>query len=96
MNPADIDVPPEALQALIAIWRDQRHIHLSLRPGDAWMTVAIVQFAARNPALSPEQREIAERVGRALQGALAQLSPIAAEYLEMGWNPAYDRPRGDV
>ena len=83
------DIPPEAMAALAKIWHDQRHVRLAIVPRDAWMTVAIIQFACRNPQLSPEQREIAERVGRALQGALAALSPIGAEYLELGFDKIF-------
>jgi hypothetical protein len=79
------------MQALRQIWNDPQHLHLAVTPRDAWITTAVIQFACRNPQLSPSQREIAERVGRALQGALAAISPVGAEYLEMGWDPTFDQ-----
>lgn len=89
------DIPPAAMQALKELWNDPDHVHLAVTPRDAWVTTAVIQFACRNPHLSATQREIAERVGRALQGALAARTPVGAEYLEMGWNPAFDQPRSE-
>jgi hypothetical protein len=86
-------MPPEVLAALKRLWADRREVHLVMRGRDAWLTCAIIQFACRNPALSPAQRETAERVGRELQAAVAALAPDLAPALELGWDAAHDVPR---
>lgn len=87
------EMPPEVQRALLDLATDPRRVMCSLRPWDAWVTVAVIQFACRNPQLNPTQREQAERVGRALQAALAELAPETARYLELGWDPTNDMPR---
>jgi hypothetical protein len=86
---------PEVLAALARLWSDPRKVHLVMRGSDAWTTCAIIQFACRNPALSPTQRAVAERVGRELQAAVATLAPDLQATLELGWDPAHDAPRED-
>lgn len=87
------DLSPAAMEALTRLWRDPRKLHLVMRGRDAWITCTIIQFACRNPALSNEQRQIAERVARELQAAVTTLEPELGPLLELGWDPAYDRPR---
>lgn len=87
------DLPPDLKGPLTRLWRMERPIAVGVRPRDAWIIVAIVQFASRNPALSPTQRQPIERFGRELQRALAAIDPVLDRYLEMGWHPEYDQPR---
>jgi hypothetical protein len=82
--------PPEVTKTLSRLARQQEPITVTMKPWDAWVTVAVIQFASRNPQLSPTQKDQAVAVGRALQAMLAQLSPEAAQYLEAGWNPELD------
>lgn len=87
------EIDPKIAGALHALWNDPREVHLAMRGRDAWVTCAIIQFACRNPALNPAQRETAERVGRVLAGAVAALAPDLAPTLELGWDAAFDVPR---
>lgn len=88
------DIPAEALAMLQRLWPLQQPITFQLRPRDAWTVLAIVQFAWRNPQLSPQQRRLMETFGRQLQAAIVAIEPEAAPYLDMGWHPEYDVPRG--
>jgi hypothetical protein len=90
----DDAVPTETLEALRRLWEDPRKVHLVMRGSEAWITTAIIQLATRNPALSPTQRAVAERVGRELQAAVASMAPELAAALELSWDPANDVPRG--
>jgi hypothetical protein len=87
------ELPPEVLRVLKALWESTKPLNISITPKDAWTTVAVIQFATRNPQLSPTQREQAMLVGRKLQEELELFAPAAARYLEDGWNPAKDVPR---
>ena len=73
------------------LWQIKQPIVVAILPRDAWIALGIIQFASRNPALSPAQRQLIEAFGRELQRGLSQLDPILDRYLEMGWNPAFDR-----
>jgi hypothetical protein len=95
MSTAPDEPSPEVLAALKRLWMDPRKVHLVMRGSDAWTTCAIIQFACRNPELSPTQRAVAERVGRELQAAVATLAPDLQGTLELGWDPAHDVPRKD-
>jgi pantothenate synthetase len=87
------ELPPAVLAVLKALWESDRKLHISISPKDAWTTVAVIQFASRNPQLSPTQRDQAIAVGRKLQEELELFAPAAARYLEDGWNPAKDVSR---
>jgi hypothetical protein len=87
------ELPPEVLKVLSKLWRDPRPLHMVIHPRDAWVTVAVIQFATRNPQLSETQRESAIAVARVLQEAIGSIAPEAAGYLEDGWNPALDVAR---
>lgn len=87
------DLPPGVFAVLKQVWESPRQLHVDLSPRDAWTTVAVIQFATRNPQLSAEQREMAIRVGRKLQEEIELFMPAAARYLEDGWNPQKDVPR---
>lgn len=87
------ELPPEVLKVLKQLWQSTKQLNISIMPKDAWTTVAVIQFATRNPQLSPTQREQAMFVGRKLQEELELFAPAAARYLEDGWNQAKDVPR---
>jgi hypothetical protein len=87
------EMPPAVLAVLKKLWSDDVNLRVQILPRDAWTAVAVIQFATRNPQLSPTQRDAAIRVGREIQEALVMRSPEAASYLEDGWNPAKDVPR---
>ena len=87
------EIPPEVFAAQRKLWEDPRSLIVSMRPRDAWVAVAVIQFASRNPQLGGEQRAAAVRVGRALQHALTMLDPDSGRYLEEGWDPRKDVPR---
>lgn len=87
------ELPPEVLAVMMQIWRDEANLRILIQPRDAWTTLAVIQFATRNPQLGDEQRNAAVRVGRILQAALELRMPGARPYLEDGWNPAKDVPR---
>ncbi len=91
-HPTD-ELPADVRDALLSLAVERRRVTPSLATWDAWVTVAVIQFATRNPQLSSTQRDQAVRVGRALQDSLAAMAPAAAALLEAGWNPAQDVPR---
>jgi hypothetical protein len=84
------DLPPDVLRVLKQLWESKEQLHVDISPKDAWTTVAVIQFASRNPQLSAAQRAAAIAVGRKLQEELELFAPAAARYLEDGWNPAKD------
>jgi hypothetical protein len=86
------DMPAEVFATLKQLWQDPRPLQLTIHPRDAWVAVAVIQYASRNPQLGATQRDAAIRVGRALQDALMVFEPKAAGYLEDGWNPEKDLP----
>jgi hypothetical protein len=87
------EMPPEVLKVLTQLWKSTKQLNISISPKDAWTTVAVIQFATRNPQLSPTQREQAMFVGRRLQEELELFAPAAARYLEDGWDSGKDVPR---
>jgi hypothetical protein len=87
------EIPPELLKRLRVLWKDERPFLVSLRPKDAWIAVGVIQFASRNPQLSPLHRQAIEEFGRSIQQGLTDRDPVLGPYLEMGWDPAYDAPR---
>lgn len=87
------DIPPEVLAVLKQLWESKEQLHIDISPRDAWTTVAVIQYATRNPQLTSEQRRSAIAVGRKLQEELQLFAPAAARYLEDGWNPDKDVPR---
>jgi hypothetical protein len=88
-NPIDAAV----LATMMQIWRDDANLRILILPRDAWTTLAVIQFATRNPQLGDEQRNAAVRVGRILQEALELRMPAAHPYLEDGWDAGKDVPR---
>ncbi|NTV62581.1 MAG: hypothetical protein HGA65_03460 [Oscillochloris sp.] len=88
------ELPPEVLAVLRQLWESKEPLPVIFLPKDAWITVAVIQFASRNPQLSPAQRDAAITVARILQEAIQDRFPAAADLLEEGWNPAKDVPRG--
>jgi hypothetical protein len=87
------ELPAELKEPMIRLWRLEQPIVVSILPRDAWIALAIIQFAQRNPEISPMHREIIEAFGRELQRGFARIEPSLAKYLEMGWNPAFDEPK---
>lgn len=87
------EIPPAVMVVLRRLWESRERLHIDVLPKDAWTTVAVIQYATRNPQLSATQREAAVSVGRALQRSLERLAPAAADLLEDGWNPDKDVPR---
>ena len=90
---SDQDMPPAVFAVLKQVWESKEKLYISLSPQNAWTTVAVIQYATRNPQLSPVQREAAIAIGRSLQNAIQQFLPAAADILEEGWNPDKDVPR---
>lgn len=89
---AQDDLPPELLAPLLALWQQEQPIVVRILPRDAWIAVGILQFATRNPAISPTQRRLIVQFGRELQRALAAFDPIFDRYMELGWDPSFDVP----
>lgn len=87
------ELPDDVRDALLSLAVERRPLALQVRAWDAWVTVAVIQFAVRNPQLSPTQRDQAIRVGRALQRVLVEAAPNAALILEAGWDTSQDVPR---
>lgn len=79
---------PPSLRRILA---DRRDIHMAMWPRDAYTAVGLLQAARRQTGLAA-QRMAAERIGRALQGALAQIAPDVGIHLEAGWELADDGP----
>lgn len=87
------DELPEGLrEPLLKLWQSEQPIVIEMLPRDAWVSIAIVQFASRNPALLPEQRQMIESFGRELQRGITAIDPSLEPYIEMGWNPEFDVP----
>lgn len=93
--PSPDETPPSVREALTALARDTRRLTVSLSPWDAWVTVAVIQYATRNPNLNAIQRNQAVRIGRALQDALVRIAPGVGGLLEAGWDPNQDVPRAE-
>ena len=87
------ELPPAVLAVLRQVWEAQEPLHIDISPKDAWTTVAVIQYASRNPQLSPTQRQSAIDIARKLQEEISLRYPVAAGYLEEGWDPAKDTPR---
>jgi hypothetical protein len=88
------DIPPELLARLKALWTNEQPMLIALKPRDAWVALGVIQFASRNPGLSPMHKQAIEQFGRGIQQGLTDLDPALGPYLEMGWNPEHDRPTG--
>jgi len=85
------NLPDELKNPLIRLWRIEQPIVVSIKPRDAWTALGIIQFSTRNPAISPRQRQLIEAFGRELQRGLVAIDPSLEKYLEMGWDPKFDR-----
>ena len=59
-----------------------------------WISVlGMVQLALRHPGVQGSGvAERARQFGEALEVALAELVPQAAEVMKRGWNPVFDEP----
>lgn len=88
------DLPDELIGPLLRLWRAEQPLLFQLLPHDAWCIIGLVQFASRNPQISPTQRALLETFGRALGRALVAIDPVFGKYLEMGWDAQFDVPRG--
>lgn len=86
-------LPADLVGPLYRLWRIEQPIAVSLKPRDAWVALGVIQFATRNPALTPEQRAIVTAFGREIQRGLAGFDPVFDRYMEMGWDPDHDVPR---
>jgi len=89
------EIPDELMEPLKRLWRTEQPILIQMRPRDAWCVIALVQFASRNPQISPTQRALLETFGRELGRAVVAIDPIFGKYLEMGWDPQFDVPRDE-
>jgi hypothetical protein len=85
------EIPDELLEPLKRLWRSEQPILFQLKPRDAWSIVGLVQFAARNPQISPTQRDLLEQFGRELQRGVVAIDLVFEKYMEMGWDPKHDR-----
>lgn len=86
-------LPDGLAEPLMQLWRSQQPITVQLLPRDAWVTLGVIQFASRSPALNADERHMVEQFGRELQRVLAGIDPRLAPYLEMGWDTAHDQPK---
>lgn len=84
------------VQKLLRLNKRTELLHFALRPGDAFQVVAVLQYAWRNPALSPVQRGTVESLARGLQRLIARIDPEVGAILEMGWHTEYDRPKEGI
>ena len=87
------EIPAELLEPLKRLWQTEQPIILSMTPRDAWSICGLMQFASRNPQISPAQRQLLEAYGRELQRAVAAIDPIFDKYMERGWSSQFDTPR---
>jgi hypothetical protein len=92
-GPTGPHMPPELMEALTRLWRIEQHFVFSMTPRDTWIALGVIQFASRNPQLSPTHREVMRGIGEQLQATLVALDDRLAPYLEMGWDPQFDVPR---
>jgi len=84
---------PEELGRISEAIRTAPNIRAEIPVVDALGMLGIIQFAARNPSLSPQQKALVETFGRDLQAALVARVPALAQMAEAGWWAEYDRPR---
>jgi hypothetical protein len=89
------EIPQEVRDMMKRIWRSSEKLHFTLSPRDAWTTVAVLQYAWRNPALNDDQRQMIEELARGIQQGLVELEQDAQKYLEMGWHTEHDVPHDD-
>jgi hypothetical protein len=85
------EIPADLLEPLKRLWQTEQPILIQMKPRDAWSIVGLIQFASRNPHISPTQRQLLERFGRELQRAVVAIDPVFEKYIEMGWDPKHDR-----
>lgn len=83
-------VPLHVWQALSGLRDAKEPLRFRVKPWDAWLAVAILQFAWRNPQLDDVQRQTVERMGRSIQRSIAKVAPEAAAILEDGWDRSKD------
>jgi hypothetical protein len=87
------EIPAELMEALTRLWRTEQPLLYQMLPRDAWTIIGLVQYASRNPQISPTQRAVLETFGRELGRAIVAIDPVFAKWLEAGWNPQFDVPR---
>lgn len=81
------------LQALEQIFRELKNhppVILNLNAQDAWVFIGMIQLAFRHPSNSGKIAESLKNQIMIMTEAM-QLSPVAKEWLNRGWNPDFDR-----
>jgi len=86
------DMPPELEALMRRLWVIKKPIRWSMRPREAWIILSVIQFASRNPMLTPTHQKLMRELGDQLQRAIVAIEPEAGQYLEMGWDPQFDVP----
>lgn len=78
-----------AFAAEFAQLRDHPPIVLEIGAVEAWVLLAQLQLACRHPQNTGPSRQIAARIARQLQEAIASGGALAI-VAEMGWQQAFD------
>lgn len=87
----DPNVLPPEVDAFFRSIKPTDRTQLSIEPMDAWVLVAILQFAHRGP-LPARFKRFAYSFGSQL---ITLFPPDVRPYLKAGWNPAHDTPLQD-
>jgi hypothetical protein len=87
LTPDDVDLP-----RLVKELGGAEPVRAQIPPLDAFTLLGALQFAWRNPHLSPLHRGIVEKAARDLQEAIAERSAYAGQVAELGWDKRHDRP----
>lgn len=84
--------PAELFAPLGRLMKIRQHINIKILPRDAWVVVALLQFADKNPQLLPDQHEQLHMFAEQMIEALVNIEPGLEQYILMGWDSAYDVP----
>lgn len=85
--------PAELIDPLARLFKIRQQINVRIYPRDAWVVVALLQFADRNPALDESHHALLHSFAENIIEALVNIEPILEPYIAMGWNPDLEVPR---
>ena len=91
MAPASVRAFKDEIEAIARAGDIHLALHLDFL--SAWSLLATLQLACRHPAFGGATREVAERVARQVQEAIAPPGSMRGMVAEMGWDARYDVER---
>lgn len=70
---------------------DPTTIELQMDMLNGWVLVSALQLATRHPEMSGVMKQMLTKLGRGIQGRIAEKYPDAGKLLEKGWHKQFDK-----